>query len=156
MLKNLPAQDLIAFHAFLYVVNMKSKEQFFISGTCNREVRTFTALLSIDAQGNIFENQDTKGEVSFTLTFSFEKHRATFVNSKNSSSESRLEYSILTQITPQLYTQSLLFTAPQLLIKEGCRTKILNRVKHKSIDVFSLYREIMMPLVVNGNVVTLH
>lgn len=115
MLKNLPEQDIIAFHAFLYFANMKSKVQFFNGGTFNKKAQTITALLSIDADGNIFENQAGKGKVTFVLTFSTKKHQTYikgFGNSQNSSPESRLAHSILTQVAPQLYTQALTFMAP--------------------------------------------
>lgn len=36
---------------------MKSKEQFFTGGTYDKKARTITALLSIDADGNIVEKQ---------------------------------------------------------------------------------------------------
>lgn len=99
MLKNLPEQDIIAFHAFLYFANMKSKVQFFNGGTFDKKAQTITALLSIDTKGNIFENLAGKGKVIFVLTFSSQKHQAyinAFGNSKNLSSESRLAHSILT------------------------------------------------------------
>jgi hypothetical protein len=156
MLKNLPEQDLIALHAFFYFVNMKSKEQFFIKGTCNKKACTFTALLSIDSFGRIFENQIDKGIVNFTLTFSFKKHRALFKDSENTSSQSRLDYSILTQITPQLYTQALALNASQLSINDNCRATMLSLVKDNTIEVFSIYQKIMLPIVVKSNVVKIH
>ncbi len=159
MLRNLPEQDLIAFHAFLYFANMKSKEQFFMGGTYDKKAQTMTALLSIDADGNIVENQAEKGEVTFTLTFSAKKHQAyikCFGKSKKSSPESRLAHSCLTQITPQLYTQALTLSATQLLIKDNCLANILNLVEHKEIDVFSIFQEVMMPMVVRGDVVKMH
>jgi len=159
MLKNLPEQDLIAFHAFLYFANMKSKEQFFTGGTYDKKAQTITALLSIDADGNIVENQAEKGEVTFTLTFSAKKHQAyikAFGKSKKSSPEIRLAHSCLTQITPQLYTQALTLNKNQILIKDNCLANILNLVEHKEIDVFSIYQEVMMPMVVRDNMVRVH
>ena len=159
MLSNLPEQDLIAFHAFIYFANMKSKEQFFTGGTYDKKAQTITALLSIDADGNIFENQVEKGEVTFTLTFSAKKHQAYingFGNSNKYSPECRLAHSCLTQITPQLYAQSLTFNARQLSIKANCLTAINTLMKDKKINAFSLYQEIMMPMVVRSNVVKMH
>jgi len=159
MLINLPEQDIIAFHAFLYFANIKSKEQFFSDGTYDKEAQTITALLSIDAEGKIFENQADKGEVNFSLIYSAKKHQAyinDFGNSKKYSSECRLTHSCLTQITPQLYTQALAFNKRQLLIKDSCLTNILSYVENKNVDVFSIYQEVMMPMVVRANVVKVH
>ena len=159
MLKNLPEQDIIAIHAFMYFANMKSKIQFFNGGTFDKKAQTITASLSIDTDGSIFENQAGKGKVTFILTFSSKKHQAyinAFGKSKKSSPESRLAHSILTQVAPQLYTQALTLSATQLLIKNNCLVGILNLVKHKETDVLSIYQNIMLPMVVSSAVVDVH
>lgn len=159
MLSSLPEQDLIAFHAFLYIMNMKSKINFFIDGTFDNKAKTLTAILSINSDGSIFENQADKGELTFVLTFSHQKHQAyinNFGNSENSSPENRLAHSFLIQVAPQLYTQALTFTAKQLSIKNNCLTRIQNLSKQKEIDVFSIYQQIMIPMVVRANVVNIH
>ena len=159
MLKNLPGQDLITLHAFLYFVNIKSLEQFFTGGTYDQKAQTITASLSIDADGNIFENKADKGEVTFTLTFSAKKHQTYikgFGNDESTSPESRLAHSALTQIAPQLYNQVFTFNPTQLLIKDNCLMAINTLIKGKKIDIFSLYQHIMMPMVVRANVVKMH
>lgn len=159
MLRSLPEQDLIAFHAFIFIAYMKSKDQFFTGGTYDKKAQTITTLLSIDADGNIFENQVEKGAVTFTLTFSAKKHQA-YINgfsySKKYSPECRLAHSYLTQITPQLYAQARALNARQLSIKDNCLKAINTLIKGKKIDVFSLYQQIMMPMVVRGNIVKVH
>lgn len=163
MLKNLPAQDLISFHVFLYFINIKRKINFFNGGTFDKEAQTITALLSIDAFGNVFENHVENCEVIFTLTFSLIKHRE-YINShehehehnKNDSPDTRFTHYFLVQAAPQLYIQAFTFTQRQLSIKSNCLTKFKNISKQKETEVFSIYQKIMIPMVVKGRVVKLH
>lgn len=166
MLKSLPDTDIVAIHAFSYFVTLECHKAFFNMNSSFNEYNEFLASLSIDHDGNIFENTDGDFPVVFNLCFDMNKleRRAAmpFKPEKSMSEEDVLHMhfcdSLFEQITPQIYQQSLLLEGDLASLKDKSLANLEEMSRKNNLDIYKLYQTIMMPLIniVDNNNKKLH
>lgn len=143
MLHTLPAHELIAFYTFTVFMDMNNHSDFFTAGVINQESRSFLATLSIDKNGNVYENESNKGCIQFEVTFSFIEHQKRIAakvaeGKKQESHNTELYYSYYEQIPKQIYEQSLLLNDMQLSIRNNCLTALVKLCDASESEIFEV------------------
>ena len=163
MLIKLPPQDLIAFYAFSVFMSINNHSDFFNAGVLKQDDRIFVATLSLDEEGTVYENQKSKGCITFTLSFSFKLHRDRMkakaaAGKKKESHDNELYYSYYEQIPEQIYQQALTLNSKQLSIKDNCLNALfkLYNANANEIEVLNACQQTMLSVTTMGSVTVLH
>jgi hypothetical protein len=161
VLNSLPDSDIIAIHAFAHFVTIECHKTFFNMNSSFIEDDELLATLSIDHEGNVIENAKGDFPVVFNLRFDMtklERRAAKPFKSATPMTEEEVIYmhfcdSLFEQITPQIYSQSLLLKKDLTALKEHSLSGVERLSKENGLDVYKLYYKIMMPLlnVVDNN-----
>ncbi|MCW8832387.1 MAG: hypothetical protein OQK03_03620 [Colwellia sp.] len=161
MLTTLPAHELIAFYAFSAFINISNHADFFTNGVLNQKSRTFTATLSLDEGGVVYENQPRKGCIIFNINFSFKVHQKRVeaklaLGKKKEPHNDELYYSYFEQIPPQIYDQALKLNTKQLSTKDKCLAALIKLYNANEVDIFEVSQKIMLEVDIKRATKALH
>jgi hypothetical protein len=153
VLNSLPDRDIIAIHAFAHFVTIECHKTFFNMNSSFIKDDELLATLCIDHEGNVIENATGDFPVVFNLRFDMtklERRAAKPFKSSTSMSEEVIYMhfcdSLFEQITPQIYSQSLMLKKDLTALKEHSLSSVERLSKENGLDIYKLYHKIMMPL----------